>query len=130
MTKQLPKIIEEIGFDFDWDEKKVWALDLPIEDMDINELTWHFDIPFLWTRPDGYYDLKPIDVLGNPEKYKDEYDRTMSADLSHPIDIMRWRGRWLILDGLHRLMKASLEGQKTVKVRKVSQGLIPKILND
>ena len=128
MTKQLPKIIEEVGFDFDWDEKKVWALDLPTEDMNINELAWHFDIPFLWTKPDGYYDLKPREVLANPDSYKDEYERTMQADLLHPIDVMDWRGRWLILDGLHRLMKASANGHSKVSVRRVPQSLIPKIL--
>lgn len=127
MKKDLPKVIEEVGFDFNWDEKKVWALNLPVEEIDINELTWHFDVPFLWTKPNGYYDLKPSEVLANPEQYKDEYERTMKADLSHPIDVMEWRGHWLILDGLHRLMKASIQGQEKVNVRKVPQSAIPAI---
>ncbi|QQG50036.1 MAG: hypothetical protein HZB70_00405 [Candidatus Berkelbacteria bacterium] len=130
MSRQPPKIIKEVGFDFDWDEKKVWALDLPVEEMDIDELVWHFDVPFLWTKPDGYYNLKPDEVLKNPKKYQGEYDRTQKADLSHPIDIMHWRGRWLILDGLHRLMKASSQGKAKIEVRKVPQSEIPKILKD
>ena len=44
--RKLPKIIKEVGFDFSWDVKKVWALDYPVEEIEINELTWHFDIPF------------------------------------------------------------------------------------
>lgn len=109
MNKKLPKIIEEVGFDFHWSEEKVWALDVPVEEMDIKDLEWHFDTPF-WFTPGGYYDLKPNDVLADPEKYKEEFDRTMRADLSHPLDIMWWKNRWLLLDGLHRLAKAKQLG--------------------
>lgn len=129
LTKALPAIIEEVGFDFSWDEAKVWALDVPVEDMPIGELTWHFDIPF-WSKPGGFYDLYPRDVIEYQEENKQEYNRTMKADTSHPIDVMFWRGRWLILDGLHRLVKQALEGRETVKVRKISKSAIPAILKD
>lgn len=103
--KKLPKIIKDVGFDFNWKEEKVWALDIPVKEMDIKKLEWHFEIPF-WNTPGGYYDLKPCDVLANPQKYKEEFKRTMKADLKHPLDIMFWKSKWLLLDGLHRLVKA------------------------
>jgi len=58
-VKPRPKFIQDIGFDIHWDSKKVWALDEPITEMDIDELTWMFDIPF-WEK-DGTDDwnLKP-----------------------------------------------------------------------
>ncbi len=123
--REIPQIIKDVGFDFDWSEEKVWTLDVPVEEVNISELTWHFDIPFLWEK--GVYNLKPQDVINEPEKHKEEYARTMKADLVHPIDIMQNKGRWLILDGLHRLMKASILGQQRVQVRKVSRELIPNI---
>lgn len=123
---EVPQIIEDVGFDFSWSEEKVWALDIPVDEMDIGELTWHFDVPFLWEK--GVYDLKPQDVINNPDAHKKEFERTMKADLAHPIDIMENKGRWLILDGLHRLMKSSIQGKKKVRVRKVSRDFIPKIL--
>ncbi len=49
MKKVLPKIIQEVGFDFHWSERKVWKLNYPTEN---------------------------------------EYERTMKADLVHPIGIM------------------------------------------
>lgn len=122
-----PQIIQDVGFDFSWDESKVWQLDLPTEEMPIDELTWHFDIPFLWSKPDGFYDINPRWVLEQPEKYPEEYQRTMQSDTTYPIDIMSWRGKWLILDGLHRLMKQSLEAKQTVKVRKIPESAIDKI---
>lgn len=125
--RKKPQIIEDVGFDFHWDVEKVWKLNIPTEEISIDELTWHFNVPFLWSKPDGYYDLKPQDVIDHPDMYKDEYARTMNVDLSYPIDIMHWRGKWLILDGLHRLMKANIDQLKSVKVRKVDKKYIHQI---
>lgn len=122
----MPDIIKEVGFDFHWKEEKVWALDLPVEDMPISYLEWHFDIPF-WFKQGGYYDLKPREVIENPKDHLLEYGRTMAADLTYPLDIMFWKVRWLLLDGLHRLVKASILGWKTIKVRKVPTERIPDI---
>ncbi len=123
MKKSLPKIIKDVGFDFHWDSKKVWELNIPVEEIEISELEWHFDIPF-WNTQGGYYDLKPNDVLAYPEKYKEEFKRTMEADLSHPLDIMFWKNRWLLLDGLHRLVKAKALGINKIKVRKIPKDKI------
>ena len=127
MKKELPEIIKKIGFDFDWDEKKVWKLKYPTEEIDIKKLTWHFDIPFHWC-DSGIYNLSSKEIMDNPKKYKKEYQRTMKCDLNHPIDIMRNKGKWLILDGLHRLMKSKIIGLKKVKVRKIPRSEIPNIL--
>src|SRR3989344_4778894 len=122
MKEGIPEIIKNVGFDFDWSEEKVWILDVSVEEMDIGELIWHFDVPFLWEN--GVYNLRPQAVIDNPNEHKKEYNRTMQADLVHPIDIMQNKGRWLILDGLHRLMKASILNMKKVQVRKIPRELI------
>ncbi len=122
---KIPQIIKDVGFDFSWSEEKVWALDVPVEEIDINELTWHFAVPFHWEN--GVYNLTSQEIIDNPEAHKAEYERTMKADLVHPIDIMENKGRWLILDGLHRLMKSSILGMKKVQVRKIPRERIPDI---
>jgi len=91
---------------------------VPVEKIDIKELEWHFEVPF-WSTKNGYYDLKPNDVINFSENHQEEYNRTMKADLSYPIDIMKNKGSWLILDGLHRLVKAKILGETKVEVRKV-----------
>ena len=126
MKKKLPKIIEEVGFDFHWSEEKVWKLNVPVEEMPISELGWHFDVPF-WFTENGFYDLKPREVIENPEKWKKEYDRTMNSNLDYPLDIMYWKNRWLLLDGLHRLVKAKILKLESVKVRKIPKEAIPLI---
>jgi hypothetical protein len=127
MNRQLPDTIKEVGFDFSWDERKVWALDIPTEEMPIDELTWHFDVPFIWSKPNGYYDINPSEVIKHPDQHPEEYERTMQADTAHPIDIMFWKNRWLILDGLHRLMKQAIQGKEVVQVRKIPESAIPLI---
>jgi len=47
---------------------------------------------------EGFYDLKPEEVINNFKKFKKEYERIMKSDLIHPIDIMENKGKWLILD--------------------------------
>lgn len=129
-SRELPDIIKEVGFDFSWDERKVWELDIPAEVMPIDELTWHFDVPFIWSKPDGYYDVKPSEVIEYPELHAEEYRRTMQSDTEYPIDIMYWKKRWLILDGLHRLMKQAIQGTAVVQVRKIPESAIPQIKKD
>lgn len=127
LNKQRPAIIKDVGFDFYWDEKKLWALEIPSEEVPIGDLQWQFDIPF-WDKPDGgYYDLTARMVMEHPQVYHKEYERIMRADMRYPIDIMFWRGRWLILDGLHRLTRAALEHKKMARVRKIPASAIPLI---
>ncbi len=127
MNEDIPQIIKDVGFDFNWSEEKVWKLEVPVEIINIQELEWHFDIPFLCEKGE-VYNLTSREVIENPDAHKEEYERTMQADLSYPIDIMENKGRWLILDGLHRLMKASILGKQMVEVRKISRDYIPDIV--
>ncbi len=127
--KILPKIIKDIGVDFHWNNEKVWKLNYPIEEIDINKLEWHFEIPF-WNTKNGFYDLKPSEVIKNSEIFKEEHERTMKSDLSYPINLMKNKGKWLILDGLHRLLKAKILNYKKVKVRKIPISEIPNIIKE
>lgn len=122
-----PQIIQDVGFDFSWSEEKVWKLDIPITKMKIDELLWHLDIPFLWV-DGGIYNVSPREVLASPERYKEEYERTLNAEIGFPIDIMENKGRWLILDGLHRLMQASIKECEEVDVRIIPREYIPQII--
>lgn len=126
VRKPLPDHIKKYAFDFHWSNTLLWQLDVPVETMDIAELVWHFDVPWLHTEGERF-NLTPNEILQSPKLYKEQYQRTMEADLSYPIDIMHNKGRWLILDGLHRLMKAANKGYTTVRVRKISRSLVPKI---
>lgn len=126
---EVPQWLKEIGFDFPRDLNKLHALMLPIEEMSIKELEWHLDMPFFW-QIDKPFSLKPRDVLNNPEQYEYRMSRIMGVDTNYPIDIMWWKGKWEILDGLHRLCKQVIEGKTVIKVRKVPVELKKMIVPD
>lgn len=131
MQDNWPQIIRDVGFNFRWDEKKVWALNLPVTEIKMKELEWHFDIPFL-SKDGGIYNLTPREVMNHPELHNEEYRRMLATNLRHPIDVMENKGRWLILDGLHRLMKIRTFSipEMGVWVRVVPREKIPEILKD
>ena len=117
---------EEHSFDLSFwrDNEKLWTLEVPAEEMDISELTWIFDVPF-WEDEDGNIVITPRKVMDNMDKYPYHRDKTLNADTSHPIDIMKnKKGKWLTLDGLHRLVKLYLNKKSKIQVRKIPPELI------
>ena len=130
--KTLPEIVKKYGYDFPKDTQKVWALDIPVEEIPIEDVIWHFSIPF-WGYNGVYYNLTANEVIENIDKYPEHYERIMNSDTSYPIDLLDNRpinGKLLMLDGLHRVVKLYLNGKKTIKARIVSRKFIPKICKD
>jgi hypothetical protein len=124
--KKLPEEIQKYGFDFHWDNKKVWSISVPVEEIDIDELLWSLDKPF-WTNI-RKCDLCPMQVVENLDSYPLHKERILNADTSHPIDIMQNQlGKWLFLDGVHRFVRLLIEGNTKIKVRKFSRDMIPLI---
>ena len=63
------------------------------------------------------------DVIGNPKKYPDEYERILNANLSYPIIISANND---VIDGVHRLTKAFLEKKKKIKAYIFDEKLMKK----
>lgn len=118
------EIIEEEWFDFDWDPEEVWEVDVDPEEMSVGRLEWHLGIP-LWEYDGESNRVTPRQVLEAPDEYPDYFQDIMDTDLSYPLDIMWWRNRWMILDGVHRLAKATHLGKETIGVRKIPRSAIP-----
>lgn len=120
---ELPPAIEEYWYAFDWDVEALWALDLPSEEFPIDKLLWHLDVP-LWELDGRRYALTPRQVLRSPYRYDKEYRRVRASSLVFPIEITRLKGRWLILDGVHRMTRAHEDGHEEILVRKVPRKMI------
>ncbi len=112
------------------DNEKLWALEVPTEEMNIDEFLWILDIPF-WEDEQGNIVITPREVMDNLDKYPEHRDKIKNCDTSFPIDIMKNKnGEWLTLDGLHRLVKLVMEGKATVLVRKIPPEIIHKVARD
>lgn len=114
----------ELGLTFYWDVRKLWNVDLPIVQMRVQELDWLLDKPF-WS--DGPNELVVCgrDVANDPERHREHYERALAADLSCPINVIWLRGRWVIMDGVHRLLKAWLCSYETILAKQAREEDIP-----
>jgi hypothetical protein len=117
---------KEHSFDLPFwrDNQKLWALKVPVEEIDVDELRWMLDVPF-WEDKKGNIVITPREVMDDPDRYPAHRDKIKNADTSYPLDIMRnKKGKWCTLDGLHRLVKLIMQKKKTVKVRKIPPEMI------
>ncbi len=126
--KTYPETIKKYWYSIDWDVEALWQLDLPVEEFSIQKLEWHLDIP-VWEFNNRKYSLSPNQVLDDPKKYHLEYLRVQKADLNFPIEIIYRNSRWMILDGIHRLLKSYESGLQKIMVRKVPEKYI-KVINN
>jgi hypothetical protein len=85
--------------------------------MPVEALRHHLDLPF-WAYAGKPFQVTPRQVAADPVTYREQYDRTLAADLIHPLDALaRPDNRITILDGVHRLLHAELENRSAVAVR-------------
>lgn len=112
----IPPELTAYILDFHWDVERLHALDLPTVDLPVADLAHHLDLPF-WAY-DGPFQVTPRQVAADPVTYRAQYERTLAADLRHPIDVVhRPDNRLTILDGVHRLLRAYLEHHSTITAR-------------
>jgi hypothetical protein len=113
----LPDILDT---GFKTDEPKLWAVDIPVEEILISEIDYNLDIPYLEQEGTEDWNLTPRMLIDNFDKEFFHAKKVDDADLNYPIDIYWHQNKWIILDGVHRFTKAVRLGNKTIKVRKVS----------
>lgn len=76
--------------------------DSEVSDIEVSKLEWIIDGD------------KPVDSQGNT------LTRMKDADITKPILITKWKGKWVVLDGIHRLLKAKDEKIATLPCKKIN----------
>jgi hypothetical protein len=61
--------------------------------------------PFGWNRQ-----ARPRAVMEQPERHLGHWQRLMQADLAYSLDLFRYNGRWVIMDGYLRLARLWCRG--------------------
>jgi hypothetical protein len=103
-----------------WRLDRLHALRLPVEQVSVAELEWLLDVP-LWRDESGLeFAVRPLEVRASPDRHPTQWRRTLACDLSRPIHVVEHRGRWTVLDGLHRLLKATVLGRETIPAARLS----------
>ena len=106
---------------------KLWALDLPCREVELQCLRWHFELPWWRASDREWFQVRPAQVLANLDQYPEHRDRLNRARLDFPLHVLRRHGRWLIVDGIHRAAKADLQGLPTIRARELSSSDVPLI---
>lgn len=115
--KQPPHSLTDIGLNMYVDTLKLGGLPLPVEEINIEKLVWHFDMP-VWNK-DGTDDwnLTPQEVIDKKPRTTAHQKRVADADAAYPIVVTKFKSKLVILDGVHRLVKVHLAGNRTIKAK-------------
>jgi hypothetical protein len=105
LVAAMPDSVREVFPTTRWQLAKLWALDLRTEPIEVADLTWMFDLP-LWQLNGRRFKVTPNQVTATPMNFRPHYERVMEVDLDYPIHLVAYRGRLVVLDGVHRLAKA------------------------
>ena len=131
LNRAAPFDWNSVGLDFgNWEEEKLWALDLPVQEMDVEKLLWHLDIPYWGNDALDRWTVTPRDVMNRKDGTELEQAKTDKADISFPIDLYENKGKLFVLDGLHRLVKLITQGKRLVNVRIVPKDRFPEIASE
>ncbi|HEX2735724.1 MAG TPA: hypothetical protein VHM70_29190 [Polyangiaceae bacterium] len=124
----LPSTLKDFFFDELWDTPCIWALPTAVTSSSLDGLWWHAALP-IWStvRHEARFDLRPLDVVAHPERYPRHWDRILAADRSYPLELFQKSGRWVIVDGYHRLIRHRLAGAVEVRVRLHSASDWPRV---
>ncbi len=113
---------------FWWDDDRLRGLSLTVESVAVSELAWGLEIPF-WSDGRKPYSVRGRDVLESPDRHPEHRRRVHWSDLRHPLALYEKEpGRWIILDGYHRLVKAAREDRAAVPVVRLPAAAVPAVL--
>jgi hypothetical protein len=93
--------------------------ELPVEvvEVPIEKLLWHFDMPVWDKEGTDDWNLTPWQVICDEAGSKPHRERIDQADLVFPILVTTFHDRLVIIDGVHRLVKAYEAGNKTIQAK-------------
>lgn len=91
--------------------KKTYSINKIIKSVEKNEIT--------------EISISQLEWIIKSQKIEDfktgkELKRIIYADKNEPIIIIKEKNKWIVLDGLHRLIKSMILGEKKLKVKKIS----------
>jgi hypothetical protein len=120
LVAMTPPVIRQTLPMIPWNIHQLHRLDLPIQPVAVDSLAWLLGLP-LWQDNGTRFQISPAQVRADPARFPDHMRRVMASDLRHPIHLVEHRGRLVVLDGYHRLLKAAIQGSVQIEAMVLSQ---------
>lgn len=115
--QQPPRILTDVGLSMFVNTVKLRKLPLPIVNIDIKKLIWHFDMPVWEKDKTDDWNLTPWEVIRKKKGTAGHQKRVQKTELKYPIVVTRYRSKYVVLDGVHRLVKAYMNDEKKMKAK-------------
>jgi hypothetical protein len=122
----VPPALQAVLPNVTWDRARLQALTLPVREVPLAELRWQLDLPW-WTHGMRLFAVTPNQVRYAPEVFTVQWRRTLDSDLDYPINVLD-RGRLVLLDGVHRLLKADVLEMRSISARIVDERTFASII--
>ena len=103
---RVPPALATVLPNVSWSRERLHSLALPVVTLRIDDVRWQLDLPW-WRSANGPFTLTPNEVRRSPAAHAAQWKRTLDADLGYPIHLLQ-RDRLVVLDGVHRLLKADV----------------------
>ena len=117
MSRYPPSILTDAGLSLFANTLELRESSFPIVQIPIEELTWHFDMP-VWEKDEtDDWNLAPRDVIEGKDGSVTHRARIEKADTSFPLIVTKYAERYVILDGIHRLVKRYEHGERVVNAK-------------
>lgn len=113
LERDIPQIVRAFCIDFDVDLPKLWRLPGEAKPVSMSQLSWLLDVAF-WPDAGKLFRVSPRAVLAQPTRYQFHAGKIATAALHYPVDVFQYAGRYVIVDGLHRLARHRMLGHSTV----------------
>jgi hypothetical protein len=112
-VERMPAVVKDaLGTD-PWEDDQA-GFEGPVEEVPLDALVWLLDLP-IWGWRGTPFQVTPNQVRADPNTYAIHHARVMWSDLEDPIHLAERNGRWVVLDGYHRLLKAVIEQRPTIR---------------
>ena len=99
-----------------WDRERLWAIARPVSALPISALRWSYDLPWWRDSDDSSFCVTPRDVIERPGAHPAHDARVANAHVEDPLHVLHRHARWMVVEGMHRLVKADLDGESRVAV--------------
>jgi hypothetical protein len=129
MHGEVPESLRGILLDHPWELLKLLALDLTVTELSVDSLVWQLDLPW-WRLGADWFAVTPNEVRRDPSGFHEQWVRAIQSDLEAPIHVRMTEWGPVILDGVHRLLKAAVEGRSSLPARVLPDESLPCIYKD
>jgi hypothetical protein len=128
LDDQIPPVLRPWLVPLPWSREQLWALDIRARFEPVSSLRWVLELPWWRAGSTEWFRVAPGLVLRDPASLPEHVDRMESADLTEPIHAIRRRGRWVVLDGVHRLAQAVRSGRTSMAVKELRASDLARIV--